>query len=168
MWTILKACSEFGIAWFLLFTFWLFGHGACGIPTPWPGMEPAPPVLGGEVLTPEPAGKSPNQSCFAFQRNKFGSLIMVLVRITMGKENHPAHFLRGRLSVSLDVTSPLHSGKYTLSSSCLSISCSRSRISHFTEELTWSAGHQWVRMLRAAGLSLLPGCFSSELGKTFL
>ena len=34
MWTIFKAFSEFGIAWFLLFTFWLFGHGACGIPTP--------------------------------------------------------------------------------------------------------------------------------------
>ena len=31
--------------------FWLFGPKACGILTPWPGMEPTPPALEGEVLT---------------------------------------------------------------------------------------------------------------------
>ena len=35
-----------------------FGHKACGILVPWPGIEPAPPALEGQVLTTGPAGKS--------------------------------------------------------------------------------------------------------------
>ena len=31
--------------------FWVFGHKACGILTPRPGIEPTPPALGDEVLT---------------------------------------------------------------------------------------------------------------------
>ena len=38
--------------------FWFFGHEACGILAPRPGIEPAPPALEGEVLTTGPAGKS--------------------------------------------------------------------------------------------------------------
>ena len=38
--------------------FWFFGHEACGILAPWPGIEPAPPALEGEVLTTGPPGKS--------------------------------------------------------------------------------------------------------------
>ena len=30
--------------------FWFFAHEACGILAPWPGIEPAPPTLEGEVL----------------------------------------------------------------------------------------------------------------------
>ena len=33
------------------FTFWFFGHQACEILVPWPGIEPALHVLEGEVLT---------------------------------------------------------------------------------------------------------------------
>ena len=37
---------------------WLFGHGACGILTPRPEIEPPLPALEGEVLTTGPPGKS--------------------------------------------------------------------------------------------------------------
>ena len=36
--------------------FWFFGHKACGISAPQPGIEPAPPALEGKVLTTEPPG----------------------------------------------------------------------------------------------------------------
>ena len=50
----------FGICFSLLplFTFWFFGCEACGILAPWPGIEPLPPLLKGEVLTTGPPGKS--------------------------------------------------------------------------------------------------------------
>ena len=38
--------------------FWFFGCEACGILAPWPGIEPAPPALEGEVLTAGPPEKS--------------------------------------------------------------------------------------------------------------
>ena len=38
--------------------FWCFGHEACGILAPQPGIEPTPPALEGEVLTTGPSGKS--------------------------------------------------------------------------------------------------------------
>ena len=31
--------------------FWFLGHEACGVLAPWPGIEPKPPALEGEVLT---------------------------------------------------------------------------------------------------------------------
>ena len=40
------------------FMIWFFGHEACGILAPRPGIEPAPPALEGEVLTTGPPGKS--------------------------------------------------------------------------------------------------------------
>ena len=36
--------------------FWSFGQEVCGILAPWPGMEPVPPALEGEVLTTGPPG----------------------------------------------------------------------------------------------------------------
>ena len=38
--------------------FCFFGREACGILAPWPGIEPAPPILEGEILTTGPPGKS--------------------------------------------------------------------------------------------------------------
>ena len=38
--------------------FWVFGHEACGILAPWPGIEPASPVLEDEILITGPAEKS--------------------------------------------------------------------------------------------------------------
>ena len=35
-----------------------FGPGACEILAPWPGIEPAPPALEGELLTTGLPGKS--------------------------------------------------------------------------------------------------------------
>ena len=40
----------------LMFCF--FGHEACGILAPWPGIKPAAPELEGKVLTPGLPGKS--------------------------------------------------------------------------------------------------------------
>ena len=38
--------------------FWFFGHEACGILAPQPGIKPAPRALEGEVFTTGPPGKS--------------------------------------------------------------------------------------------------------------
>ena len=38
--------------------FWFFGHEACGILAPGPGIEPTPPALEGKVLTTGLPGKS--------------------------------------------------------------------------------------------------------------
>ena len=38
---------------------WFFGQEACGTLAPWPGIEPTPPALGGEVLTTGQPGKTP-------------------------------------------------------------------------------------------------------------
>ena len=38
--------------------FWFFGHKACGILAPQPGIKPTPPALEGEVLTTGLSGKS--------------------------------------------------------------------------------------------------------------
>ena len=40
------------------FMFWFFGHEACGILAPRPGIEPVPSALEGEVLTTGLPGKS--------------------------------------------------------------------------------------------------------------
>ena len=37
---------------------WFFDCEACGILAPWPGIEPAPSVLEGEILTTRLLGKS--------------------------------------------------------------------------------------------------------------
>ena len=44
----------------LLFYVLFFGQEACGILDSWPGIEPAPPALKGEVLTSGPWGKFPD------------------------------------------------------------------------------------------------------------
>ena len=42
--------------------FWFFGHEACGIGAPSPGVEHSPFALEGEVLTTRPLWKSLSQS----------------------------------------------------------------------------------------------------------
>ena len=69
--------------------FRFFGHKACRILAPGPGIEPAPPELEGEVLTTGLPGKSENfllytlatlidQHCFNIT---FGQLILESARI---------------------------------------------------------------------------------------
>ena len=53
MWTILKVFIEF-LQYCFCFMFQVFGHEACGILASQPGIENAPPALGGEVLTTRP------------------------------------------------------------------------------------------------------------------
>ena len=36
--------------------FWIFGHEACGVLAPWPGIDPTPPALEGKMLTLEHQG----------------------------------------------------------------------------------------------------------------
>ena len=59
MWTILKVFLELVTIFLLRFMFWIFGHEACGISAPQPGIKPVLPALEGEVLTTGPSGKSP-------------------------------------------------------------------------------------------------------------
>ena len=49
MWNIFKVFIEFAtiLFWFM---FWYFGHKACGILAPQPGIEPTPSALEGEVF----------------------------------------------------------------------------------------------------------------------
>ena len=54
--TILKVFIELVT---MLFLFWFFGHEACGIFAPRPGMEPSSPALLGEVSPTGPPGKFP-------------------------------------------------------------------------------------------------------------
>ena len=56
-WTTLKVFTEFVTILFLFLCFWFFGLTACGILAPQPGIEPACPVLEGEVLTTGPPAK---------------------------------------------------------------------------------------------------------------
>ena len=57
--TIFKVFIEFVTTLLLFFMFWFFGPEAYGILVSPTGIEPAFPVLQGEVLTTEPPGKSP-------------------------------------------------------------------------------------------------------------
>ena len=57
MWTILKVFIEF-VTILLLFYVLVFGHEACGILAPRPGIEPTTPELEGKVSTTGPPGKS--------------------------------------------------------------------------------------------------------------
>ena len=67
MWTILKLFPEFVTILFLfsvcflllLLLLFIFGHEACGIRAPGPGIEPASSALEGKFLTIGPLGKSP-------------------------------------------------------------------------------------------------------------
>ena len=59
MWTILKVFTEFVI---ILLLFYIFGHKACGILAPRPGIKPAPPELEGKVLTTGLPGESHKRS----------------------------------------------------------------------------------------------------------
>ena len=47
----LKFLIEFVTILLLFYVFWFFGHEACGILAPQPGIKPTPPALEGEVLT---------------------------------------------------------------------------------------------------------------------
>ena len=58
MWSIFKLFIEFVTVLLLLFGFGFFGHEACGILAPQPGIELTPPVLKGEVLTTGLPGNS--------------------------------------------------------------------------------------------------------------
>ena len=58
MWTILKSLLNL-LQYCFCFMFWFFGHEACGISAPQPGIEPTPPTLQGKVFTTGPPGKSP-------------------------------------------------------------------------------------------------------------
>ena len=53
MWTLFKVCYHIASVYVLRF----LGHEASGILAPWPGIEPVPPVLEGEVLIIGPPGK---------------------------------------------------------------------------------------------------------------
>ena len=51
--------------------FWFFGHEACGILAPIPGVEPTPPALKGEVFTVDCQG-----SPFFFFLNSFSISVL--------------------------------------------------------------------------------------------
>ena len=56
--TIFKVFTEFVTILLLFYVYGFFGHKACGILAPWPGIEPTPPPVKGEVPTTGPPGKS--------------------------------------------------------------------------------------------------------------
>ena len=58
MWNIFKVFIELVTIPLLFYVWFFFGHKACGILAPQPGIEPVPSALEGEVLTARPPGKS--------------------------------------------------------------------------------------------------------------
>ena len=58
MWTVFKVFIEFVTILLLFYVLVFFGHNACEILAPQPGIEPTSPVMEGEVLTTGPPGKS--------------------------------------------------------------------------------------------------------------
>ena len=66
MWTIFEVFIDF-IKILLWFCFSFFGREASGILASQPGVEPAPPALGGGVLTTVSLGKPPGRSFFFFK-----------------------------------------------------------------------------------------------------
>ena len=65
------SCGEGPDGWGLIcynicFMFWCFGLKACKTLGPQPGMESAPPVLEGDVLTTGPPGKSLEKFAFNY------------------------------------------------------------------------------------------------------
>ena len=61
MWIILKSLLNLlQYCFCFMFLFLFFGLKACGLLTSLPGIEPAPPMLDGGVLTTGPPGKSQN------------------------------------------------------------------------------------------------------------
>jgi len=61
MWIILKSLLNLlQYCFCFMFLFLFFGLEACGLLTSLPGIEPAPPMLDGGVLTTGPPGKSQN------------------------------------------------------------------------------------------------------------
>ena len=59
MWIIFKVFIEFVTILLLVYVVSFFDFEAYGILAPRPGIEPAPAVLEGKVLTPGPTGNSP-------------------------------------------------------------------------------------------------------------
>lgn len=60
MWTVFEIFVEFCFHIASVSCFWYFGHEACGILAPRPGIEPTLPALKGKISTTEPPGKSLN------------------------------------------------------------------------------------------------------------
>ena len=58
MWTIFLKSLLNLLQYCFCIMFWFFGHEACGILAPQPGIEPTLPALEVEVLTTGPPGKS--------------------------------------------------------------------------------------------------------------
>ena len=58
------------------FYFWSFGHGACWILAPWPGIEPVPLALEGNVLT---TGSPGNSLLIIFQSPVFHYLHRIII-----------------------------------------------------------------------------------------
>ena len=55
--------------------FQFFGHKACGILAPPPGIEPTSPALKSEVLTSGPPGKSLNSfKMYSWWRGRWGGI----------------------------------------------------------------------------------------------
>ena len=79
MWTIFKVFIESVVVLLLFYVLiFFFGSEACGILAPQPGVKPAPPALGGKVLTTGPSGKSWG---FYFRRSENNSKHIYVVSV---------------------------------------------------------------------------------------
>ena len=74
--TILKILVEYVTTLLLVISFlmyWFFGPGTCGIPALWPGTEPQPTALEGEVSTMGPPGDS-QSFCLSKKKNSVANM----------------------------------------------------------------------------------------------
>ena len=119
---------EVGISFF--FFFFQPHCATCGILVPWPGIEPAPPVLEGGVLTTGPPGKSCSghllNECFSQQQCMVNSVHIIIPFLQMNSVKTRFWWLPG---------AEIWAWGFQLPTRCLWM---RSRCSHLCS--LWSSG----------------------------
>ena len=111
MWTIfLKSSLNFcyniaSILWaflFFLFFFLPFGHKACGILAPQPGIEPTPPALEGRVSTNGLSGKSLSSLSWVSVSSSAKQQVTVSISLGLLEElNNLANLSHEKCSINL-------------------------------------------------------------------
>ena len=104
-----------------VFMFWCFDLEAPGILSPWPGIEPSPPTLEGEVLTTGLPGKSQHHTLNSCRET--GCHPENILDLFLSQCFHSSAFPTGDLTVE----KMLHSATWGLEETCFTLRHSRPR-----------------------------------------
>ena len=93
MWTIFKVFIECVTVLLLLFMLCFFGHKACGILAPRPGIKPTPPALEGKVLATEHQGSPTTRPLNSYISNASQTFTEWLPRAKLGDHRDEIGFV---------------------------------------------------------------------------